>query len=197
MISVIIPLMPLKPYDTQIVTCLESLKKQSAEHEVIVEEQKIERFIAKNKLLNQGVEKAKGDIIWFCDADFILHDDTLLERMETDLEDVIYPMFFSPVFEGYKIADGAPFIKKDVLSRFGKLDETLMGIGGVTFPLLSWCLSNTVFCCSSDYLFRLNYMPFTMGLGKTQQVTRERTKDLVEKTETELKDMGLWPKREV
>lgn len=189
--------MPLRPYDTQVVTCLETLKQQTAELEVIVIKQKIERFIAKNTLLNKGVSKAKGDIIWFCDADFILHDETMLERMGKDLEDVIYPMFYSPVFEGYKIADGAPFIRKDVLSKFGKLDETLIGIGGVTYPLLSWCLDNTVFRCSPDYLLRINYMPYTMIMGKIPIETRERTKELVAKTDERLKEMGLYPDKEI
>lgn len=164
MISVIIPLMRVEPYATQINVCLESLKEQTIKHEVIVEEQELQEYIEKNRLLNQGVEKAKGDIIWFCDADYLLPDCDLLKRMEAKLRydnfDVIYPMFYSPSFKGFKLADGGTFIKKDVLTKFGKLDETLIGVSRVTWPLLDWCLDNTKLHCSTDFLIELNYEPF-------------------------------------
>lgn len=193
MISVIIPLMSIPPYGDQIGKCLRSLKRQSAEHEVIVEYQEPDCYIKKNKLLNQGIEKVKGDIVWFCDADFILDDPTLLERMEAGLNDVIYPMFYSPIFKGYKIADGAAFIRKDVLAQYGKLDESLIGIGGVTFDLLNWCMDNTNFQCSPEYLLRLNYFPSVKYKDKAPQKTVDRTKELHETTKDRLQKMGLWP----
>jgi glycosyltransferase involved in cell wall biosynthesis len=193
MISVIIPLMPIPPYDEQIEKCLRSLKKQTADHEVIVQHQKPQRFIEKNRLLNEGIDKSSGDIIWFCDADFILDDVDLLSKMQSDVEDVIYPMFYSRVFKGYKIADGSPFIKREVLEEFGELDESLIGIGGVTFGLLNWCLKNTKFNCSPDYLIRLNYFPFVHFAGKAPQKTIDKTKDVVEQTEKILKMLGVWP----
>lgn len=199
MISVIIPLMPIEPYATQIDVCLENLEKQTAEHEVILEKQEIKEYIEKNKLLNQGIKKAKGDIIWFCDADFILFDPDLLKGMETKLRkddlDVIYPMFYSIAHRGYKIADGSAFIKKDVLSKFGKLDESLIGIGGVTFPFLTWCLENTGFHCSHEFLIELNWEPFTITsrINKRPKKTEDKTRHMVIDIIAKLKIMGLWP----
>lgn len=187
MISIIIPLMPIEPYVTQVNACLQSLRKQTAEHEVIVERHEIQEYIEKNRLLNQGVEIAKGDIIWFCDADFLLPDSNLLKRMEAKLRednlDVIYPMFYSDAVKGYKIADGATFIKKNVLARFGKLHEKLndgpansllmQGISRVTWPLLDWCLDNAKMCVLPFFLIELNYEPFSVKGKGTSRVKSE------------------------
>jgi glycosyltransferase involved in cell wall biosynthesis len=113
MISVIIPLMPIMPYTEQIETTLRGLERQTADTEVIVCEQPVERWINKGKLLNEGFAKSTGDIIFHCDADIIFKDETVLERMEKKLEecDVVYPMFFSPFRKCLKIADGHPFMR--------------------------------------------------------------------------------------
>ena len=73
MISVIIPYMAIPPYNDQVVECLKSLTNQTEKNvEVIVSEQEVERFININKLLNEGFEKAIGEILWVCGADFLL-----------------------------------------------------------------------------------------------------------------------------
>ena len=196
MITVIIPLMPLEPYATQVNVCLQSLREQTAEHEVIVKTQQLQHYIEKNKLLNQGVQKAKGDIIWFCDADYLLPDCELLDRMETKLReddlDVIYPMFYSIAFKGSKIADGGAFIKKDVLAKFGKLDESLIGISNVTWPLLDWCLENTKFHCSPEFLIELNYQPFRVK-GWANPEIKSEMKKRYPKFRNKLKARGYWP----
>ena len=197
MISVIIPLMALEPYATQVNVCLQSLREQTVEHEVIVERHEIQEYIEKNRLLNQGVEIAQADIIWFCDADFLLPDPGLLRRMEAKLReddlDVIYPMFYSTAFEGYKIADGGPFIKRDVLARFGKLDESLIGVSNVTWPLLDWCLDNTKMHCSPSYLIELNHEPFRIKGWANPKISSEM-KNRYPGFRTKLKARGYWPK---
>jgi len=163
MISVIVPIMRIPPYDSQIKDLLKCLGQQTIEHEVIISEQKIRKYIDKNKLLNQGFKKARGKYIWHCDADFIV-DDNFLKRMRNSLElnklDVIFPMFFSNTNQAWRIADGAPFMKREVLERHGDLDESLMGISFVTFPFLDWCLDNTKFHCSPNFKIGTNRKPF-------------------------------------
>ena len=196
MISVIIPLMLLEPYATQVKDCLKSLEKQTAERQVFVEIHQVQEYNEKNRLLNQGIEKAKGDIIWFCDADFLLPNADLLERMEVKLKednlDVIYPMFYSDSFRGYKLADGGAFIKKDVLAKFGKLDESLIGISNVTWPLLDWCLDNIKLHCSTEFLIELNYEPFRVK-GWANPEIKSEMKKRYPKFRNKLKARGYWP----
>ena len=147
MISVIIPLMPVKPYDMQAERCKAKLNEQEGvDVEVIVAKQPVERYINKNRLLNQGFKKAKGDYIWHCDADFFPPDNELLYRMATVIEekklDMLWPMYWS-AYKYWKIADGGPFMKRSVLDRHGPLDETLLGAVGVTMPFANWCMHNT------------------------------------------------------
>lgn len=195
MISVIVPLMAIPPYDSQVVDFLKSIEQQTATHEVILVEQEPGRYIDKNKLLNEGLSKARGNIIWHCDADFLLPDKTLLQRMQNKLKDVdvIYPMFWSKPYNGYKIADGAPFMKRDVLKRYGRLDESLRGIGYVTFPFLLWCLTNTEVYCSPEFKITINDKPFVKRGGKGHVHTMKKLKPLADKLKKQLREMGLWP----
>jgi len=158
MISIIIPLMPKEPYKTTVGNCIYSISKNNGvKYEVILQTQEVEQYINKNKLLNDGFAKAKGDIIWHCDADFLI-DETFLKRMSETLNgwalyegedeylsinlgyDVIWPMFWSNFGKGYKASDGGPFMKREVLEEYGPLDETMLGISSVTFPFMHWCL---------------------------------------------------------
>jgi len=144
MISIIIPLMPKEPYKTTVGNCIYSISKNNGvKYEVILQTQEVEQYINKNKLLNDGFAKAKGDIIWHCDADFLI-DETFLLRMKNALSeyDVIWPMFYSNFGKGYKASDGGPFMKREVLEQHGPLDETMLGISSVTFPFMHWCLEH-------------------------------------------------------
>ena len=162
MISVIIPLMPVPPYDAIYLDAVAALQKQTVDCEIVVSKQNGGGYINKGQLLNLGLSKAKGDIVWFCDADFI-PEPTLLEKMENDLIDycwdVIYPKFYSKTHETLKIADGAPFIWRDILNRYGKFNETHKGISWVTFPLLKWCMDNCVWRCIDKFIIDINPTP--------------------------------------
>jgi glycosyltransferase involved in cell wall biosynthesis len=193
MISVIVPLMGIPPYDSQIEDLLKDLEKQTATHEVIVVEQPIERYIRKNDLLNEGYEESQGDFIWHCDADFLLPDVTLLERMADRVDDVIYPMFYSRPNKGFKIADGAPFMRRNVIERYGALNGDLHGIGYVTFPFLAWCLTNTELLCSREFQIELNDKPFRRLRGKQHTRTVKELQPLAKRLKAELMDLGVWP----
>lgn len=151
MISVVIPLMPIKPYCDMVYDCIESLERQTVDIEIIVSKHEVEDYIRKNHLLNEGVKKSKGDIIWFCDADFTIDDKNFLKNMKKKLKDVIFPYFWS-IKGKLKVADGAPMVRKSVLERFGKFDESLIGISWVTFPFLKWCIKNTDFKCDKRFV---------------------------------------------
>jgi len=193
MISVIIPLMPIEPYDAIYLDAIEAVKSQTTECEIIVSRQNIEKYINKGKLINQGLEMASGDVIWFCDADFI-PEPTLLERMQNKLSqwDVIYPMFYSKRYKELKIADGGPFIKRSVLNKYGSFPETLFGISWVTFPFLRWCLDNTYFYCSNKFVIDINPTPQRIA-GKRHWGTTSQLKPLYKETVKELKEMEIWP----
>ena len=79
MISVIVPLMPVRPYNVQVKDLEESLKKQTVEYELIVSEQEISKYINIPRLFNKALKKAKGDIIHFTNADFLYPDEKLFE----------------------------------------------------------------------------------------------------------------------
>jgi len=175
MISVIIPFMDVMHYGKCLKRCVDSLNKQTADLEIIVSEHKPEKFIRKNYLLNKGFEKAKFDIIWHCDADFTLKDKTMLDRMAARLKEVIYPVFYSRVHNKYKIADGGPLIRKDTLKRHGYLDESLLGISLVTFPLLSWCIKNAEFEVCQDFI--VNHF-HKISAKKVHSKTRSKLKKL-------------------
>lgn len=152
MISVIIPLMDKFHYKKCVGECIDSLSQQSIELEIIVSEHKPQRFIEKNRLLNEGFKKASCDIIWHCDADFTLEDEYTLERAVDRLTDVVAPVFYSEKFKKMKIADGGLMIRRSVLERHGPLDEKLIGISYVTFPFLRWCMKNTDFKVCEDFI---------------------------------------------
>ena len=149
--------------------CIESLKKQAADIEIIVEEQEVEEFINKNRLYNKGIARSSGEIIWFCDADYTLDDPNFLENMSDELDEVIYPCFYSRAKKDFKIADGGPMFKREVIERHGPLDESLIGISWVTFPFLKWCMDNTNF--KYDKRFIINHHNFKIGRTRHQKTS--------------------------
>jgi len=149
--------MPKEPWKTTVSDCIYSISKNNGvEYEVILQTQEVEQYINKNKLLNDGFAKAKGDIIWHCDADFLI-DETFLKRMADALDNygIIWPMFWSPFAKGYKASDGGPFMWREVLEQHGPLDESLLGVSLVTFPFMKWCLENVCHYASTDLTLEL------------------------------------------
>lgn len=191
MISVVIPLMPIEPYKTQVLTCLDSIRKQDADFEVIISEHPIEKYISKNVLLNNGIEIASGEYVFLCDADFILEDKTLLKRMQESGYDVVFPMFESETHGQMKISDGGVFAKKKVLKRFGEFDESLVGISWVTFPFLSWCLDNAKWHCSEDFTIKVDQTH--KSRKKRHNGTSAKMRPIYKKVVKELKKKGVWP----
>ena len=142
MISVVIPLMPIEPYRTQVWDCVRSLRKQDVDVDLNIIVQQESSYISKNTLLNHGIRESSGEYVFFCDADFVFDDTTTLRRMRNKVEDgfeVIFPMYLSPAHKNLKIADGGVFTTRKTIERHGKLDESLEGISWVTFPFLKWC----------------------------------------------------------
>ena len=189
MISIIIPLMRVGNYEEKLEICIESLEKQTTDTEIIVSEHEPEKYIRKNYLLNKGFAKSKGEIIWHCDADYELEDKNILERMSKRLKEVIYPVFYSPWKKGYKIADGGPMVKREILGRYGMLDESSLGCNYVTFPFLKWCMENTDFEIARDFIV-------THNLGRGGRInydTRSRLKPIyketIERSEYEVFDL--------
>jgi len=149
--------MPKEPWKTTVGDCIYSISKNNGvKYEVILQTQEVEQYINKNRLLNDGFAKAKGDIIWHCDADFLI-DETFLKRMSDELScyDVIWPMFWSPFAKGYKASDGGPFMRREILEQHGPLDESLIGISNVTFPFMKWCFDNVSHHASTDLTIEL------------------------------------------
>lgn len=196
MISVIIPLMPIEPYVSQIGDCIRDIKAQTAETEILVVNQKIHRYINKNKLLNEGFNTSHGEYIWHCDADFRLPDETLLERMKAKLEqdgiDVIYPMFYSPNFKMLKIADGGPFMRRNVLEVYTPR-ETLLGISLVTFPLLEYCLNKRKFHCSPEFQIEALIDKKYKKRRKGHRDTLKQTTRIKNRIVPKLQEIGAWP----
>jgi len=178
MISVIIPLMRLPVYEKFLNGCIASLERQTCKPEIIVSEHPIEDKIRKNYLLNKGFERASNDIIWHCDVDFTIEDETLLERMAEKLTDVICPVFRSDISHLLKIADGGPMARREVFERHGPLDETLIGINYVTFPFLLWCMENTDFKVYDDFVITHNRAQG--GPNKCDTGTRKKLKPVFE-----------------
>jgi glycosyltransferase involved in cell wall biosynthesis len=198
MISVIVPYLANAPYDELLPRCMESLERQTAEKEVIVVEQAKDgktKYIYKNKLLNAGIKRSKGEYIFLCDADFEFADISFLERMQAEVDsgacDVVYPMFWSVRFQDNKIADGAFFGKRQLLEKHGPLDEHLKGISKVTFPLLNWMIKNANVHCSTKFILQHN-------AGKRNPLrvsgkTAKETKQIFKETVKILKGRGAWP----
>jgi glycosyltransferase involved in cell wall biosynthesis len=197
MISVIIPLMPIMPYNVQIERTLRDLDRQTAETEVLVCKQPVEPKICKTRLLNEGFAQSKGDIIFHCDADIIFKDETVLQRMEEKLYnddlDVIYPMFFSPFRKCLKIADGHPFMRREVREEHGPLDETLLGISLQEFVILHWLYFNKRFHCSREFVIDVNTEPFVKKVGKVHRPTRMKCRKIYDEVIVKLKEDGVWP----
>lgn len=195
MISVIVPLMPIVPYSEQIHECLELLTKQTAKTEIFVVEQPVERYINKNRLLNQGFRKSKGEFVFHCDADFRLRDETILERMAEKIEkdglDCIYPKFLSRVSGKLKIADGGPMFTQRAMLDCFPLDESLLGISWVTFPLLHRAVTKMKFHCSDEFVIEVDQM--RGGVGRRNGKTGSRMRPIYKETVRILKRRGAWP----
>jgi glycosyltransferase involved in cell wall biosynthesis len=193
MISVVIPLMPIDPYNRVVKDCVASLNQQDAEKEIIIVQQNVEPYILKNKLLNSGFSKSRGDTVFFCDADFTFDDTTLLSRMQSKLDDgydVVFPKFYSEVYRSLKIADGAPCFKRTTMLKHGPLHEGLKGISWVTFPFLNWCLRNTKYYCGDDIVLTHQRVG---RKGKRNGKTGSAMRPLFKQTVKRLKGEGLWP----
>jgi hypothetical protein len=147
--------MPILDYPEHLVKCKNSLERQSAKLEIIISEHQPEKYIRKNYLLNEGFKKARGNIIWHCDADFTLTDPDALKNAAAKLEDVSCPVFKS--IKGHmKPADGGPLIRREILEHHGPLDESITGINFTTFPFLRWCIYNARFKVDSDFIIKNN-----------------------------------------
>jgi glycosyltransferase involved in cell wall biosynthesis len=190
--------MAVPPYDCQITDCLKSLAMQTEENkEVIVSEQEVEKFININKLLNKGIKKSKGEIVFTCDADFLFPDKTVLKRMRNKLKedklDAIFPYYYTPVHNAYKVSDGGAFTTRKVIEEYGKLDETLLGVSWVRFPFLKWCMENTNYYFGKEFTIELNYKPFQKKRGKRNWETSGKMRPLYKQTVEKLQGMGAWP----
>ena len=194
MVSVIVPLMPTVPYTEQIGECLTLLVKQTEKIEVFVVEQPVERYINKNKLLNQGFRKSKGEFVFHCDADFRLNDPTLLERMVAKIKaenfDCIYPMFESRVHRCLKLADGGPMFTQKAMLGCYPLDETLKGVSWVTFPLLNYAVKNLKWHCSPEFVVDVDQQ--RGGVGRRNGQTASRMRPIYKETVRILKGKGVW-----
>ena len=199
MISVLIPYLAYMPYKEQINRTLSDLKRQTADHEIIVIEQPIvekHTKICKGKLHNLGFKASTGDVIFHCDADIIIEDETLLERMENKLRDgfdVIYPMFWSVTHEANKLADGHPFMTRQVLEEYGPLNEEDKGISFESFRLLHWLYYNKKFHASDEFKIELNTEPFTKRINKSDRATRLECLPIAVEVINDLKGEELWP----
>jgi len=198
MISVIIPYLAYMPYKEQIKKTIEGLERQTADLEIIVSEQPIvekHTLIVTGKLQNEGFAKAKGDIIFHCDADILFNDETLLERMEIKLRDydVIYPLFWSATHKMYKLADGCPFMTREVREEYGPIDEDDLGVSPGVFKILHWLYYNKRFHASDEFTFLLNYEPFCKRRNKTDRATALRCIAIKREVGKDLMGDGVWP----
>jgi len=195
MISVIIPLMPIEPYKTQLLTCIDSLNAQDTDVDINVMEQPIEDYIHYNTLMNAGVRQAKGDYLYFCGADFIFGDKTALRRMQEEIDtsnvDVIFTMFLSQAYKQLKMADGGVFTTKKVMEIYGDLDESLIGISWVTFPFLAWCLDNINWHCSDRFVVAVDQKHSVRK--KRHWKTSGKIRPLYKETVKTLQEAGVWP----
>jgi hypothetical protein len=200
MISVLIPYLAYMPYKEQIKKTISDLERQTADIEIIVSEQPIKEkytLIRKGKLENEGFAKAKGDIIFHCDADLIFNDSTLLKRMEYKLRgcdlDVIYPLFWSTTHTMDKISDGCPFMTREVREEYGPMNEDDLGISLAVFRLLHWLYYNKKFYSSDEFVFDLNRKPFTKFKRKGDKATRLSCLSIAAEVTGDLRKDGLWP----
>jgi hypothetical protein len=180
MISVLIPYLAYPPYDQQIDVVVDDLQKQTADLEIIISEQLI---------------IGKHDKIYIR-----FHDKTLLERMETKLReddlDVIYPMFWSDKFKVAKLADGHPFMTREVREEYGPLNESDLGTSLQEFRIMEWLYFNKKFHCSEEFLFHLNEFPFQRGSNDKNKIdvaTKRECVPIANRVVKELTKEGLWP----
>ena len=187
--------MPIVPYTEQIGDCLKTLNEQTAKFEVIIAEQPVEKYILKNKLLNDGFKQSRGEYVMHCDADFRFPDKTFLQRMVDKMElgpfDVIYPKFLSRVSGKLRIADGGPMFRREALLKHGRLDESLKGISWVTFPLLWNALNEMRFHCSDEFVLEVDQQ--RGGVARRNGSTASLMRPIFKKTVKRLKGMGAWP----
>ena len=200
MISVLIPYLAYMPYKEQINKTIEDLERQTANIEIIVSEQPIlekHTRIRKGRLHNEGFAKAKGDIIFHCDADAIFNDKTLLERMECKLRkndlDVIYPLFWSVTHKMNKLADGFPFMTREIREEYGPINEDDLGISLAEFRTLHWFIFNKKFHASKEFLFDLNLEPFVKMKNKADKATYTECMPIAIEVTNYLMGEGLWP----
>jgi glycosyltransferase involved in cell wall biosynthesis len=187
--------MPIVPYTEQLADCLKSIEKQTAKFEVFIVEQPVERYINKNRLLNNGFKKSKGDFVMHCDADFRLTDPTILQRMadkiEQDKLDCIYPKFHSRVYGELKIADGGPMFTQTALMKCYPLNENLKGVSWVTFPLLNYAVKNLKFHCSDEFVIEVDQQ--RGGVARRHGKTASMLRPVFKETVKILKGKGAWP----
>lgn len=179
MISVVVPLMPIHPYDQQVEVLLRSLHNQPGVCEVLVVEQEPEGrhpLIRMNKLFNIGIAKAKGSYIWLCGADFIVPRYTPLKMKSKcySYYDAFLPMYQSPAIGNWKVSDGGVFMKRGVIEKHGPLDESLIGVSRISFPFLYWLLKNCKVGWSRVITFEINTHPKSKIFGKVHKKTREK-----------------------
>jgi len=192
MISVIIPFMADTEghYQECLDKCLVGLSKQTAELEIIVSRHDTERYIRKNYLLNEGFKKSNGNVIFHCDADFTFDDPDALQIALNRLDEVIYPIFYSPKFKKMKIADGGFFGRRSALKRHGPLDKKALGISYVTFPLLEWCIKNTAFDVHEDFIVNhVEHRRFKKIHAPTRARLVSKYKNVIRKNEYKMFDM--------
>jgi len=197
MITAIVPYMAIMPYIVQLEEYKKSVAKQTAEHEIIIQQQKVEQFINLPKLCNAAAKKAKGDIIFYNGADFLFSDPKFFENIERKMKednlDMIFPQFFSSGLQDYMVAD-APVITREALRRFGNFDETNLGISGVFFTMILWGLHHAKWHSSRDFTVELNANPFIKRVGKRHPPTVKKLLPVIKKVLLELQCHGLSKK---
>jgi len=174
---------------------VKSTKKQTAEKEIIVSEHPVERYIRLNKLKNDGINRASGKYIWMCNADFVLDDETFLQRMvdrvEQDNLEAILPMYKSPAYGKYKVADGAEFIRREALDRFMPFNEEHIGISGATMFFLDWIVQNLRWHASKEFVIILDHSNHKR-VNKVHDPTRDKCKGALERVAQYFTDRNLW-----
>ena len=183
-----------EPYKTKLSNCMECLQNQTAAIEILICEHEIAQYFRLNEVLNMGVEQAAGDFLWICGADFIIEDPTLLERMNEKVEadglDCIFVMYLSPAYKKYKVSDGSVFMRREVMERFGRFDDSLIGISRATFVFLEWCMENTRWHASRDFLITLDHSD--RRRARIHQPTLDKCNPSYKRVIKKLGDMGLW-----
>ena len=152
MLSVVIPYMAKFPYDLYLDDCLKMWNDCDLTDDVILSDHPREDHIRKNRLINEGIAKAKHEtiVIWDVDIRFGVSDciKNAIDILR-DNEIVFFSLYFVHS-RRRKFCDGVYVTRKKVFERYGKHDESFLGIGGVTFPFLWWALNNTKWVYGGD-----------------------------------------------